>query len=55
MKTVNYTAALRTQLDLVRQTSNEVCREDANKTAEQLLAEIEFLKNLLDGAAQLIS
>jgi hypothetical protein len=48
MQTVTYTEALKNQLAMVRETANELAREEPAKSVEQLLAEIRFVKDLLD-------
>lgn len=54
MKKVNYTEALKKQLELVRSFSQELAKEAPNKSVEQFLAEIEFVKNLVEETKQFI-
>ncbi|MBT1689937.1 hypothetical protein [Dawidia soli] len=54
METVTYTEALKYQLAMVRETANELAKEEPSKSVEQLLAEIKFVKELLDEACQFV-
>lgn len=55
MKKVIYTQTLKNHLNLIKKTSNELAKEEPYKTVEQLLAEIEFVKNLLEESKQFIN
>lgn len=55
MKKVIYTQALKNHLDLIKKTSIELAKEEPYKSTEQLLAEIQFVKNLLEESKQFIS
>jgi hypothetical protein len=48
MKTVTYTKTLKKQLENVRKTLSELEKEDPRKSVEQFLAEIEFIRDLLN-------
>jgi hypothetical protein len=55
MKKVIYTQALKNQLDLIKRTSHELAQEESYKSVEQLLAEIEFIKTLLEETKRFIN
>jgi hypothetical protein len=48
METITYTRALKAQLDLIKKVSEELAKEEPEKSIEQFVAEIEFVKSLLD-------
>ena len=54
MQNVNYTEALKSQLELIEKAINVSAKEVPGKTIEQLLAEIQFLKEALEEAKHLI-
>jgi hypothetical protein len=54
MKNVTYTELLKNQLDLIRKTTAELSKEDPAKSVEQFLAEIIFVKTLLEETEEFI-
>lgn len=52
---VLYTAKLKEQLHLIRQTTTELVKEVPEKSVEQFLAEIEFVKGQLGELKQSVN
>jgi hypothetical protein len=55
METITYTRALKAQLDLIARVSEALAKEEPGKSIEQFIAEIEFVKRLLDEAKGLVA
>ena len=53
MQKVSYTEELKEQLENIRACANEMAKEDPDKSVQQLLAEIEFVKGLLEEVKEL--
>ena len=47
MKNITYTPTLKEHLEFITKASNELAKEEQNKSVEQFLAEVEFIENLL--------
>lgn len=52
---VKYTEALKKQLHLITRTTTELVKEVPEKSVEQFLAEIEFVKGQLDELKQSVN
>ena len=52
---VTYTEELKTQLHQVKRTTAELVKERPEKSLEQFLAEIEFVKGQLEEVKQMVS
>jgi len=48
MSTITYNHELSTQLQIIRNTAEQFTSEDITKSAAQMIAEIDVIKNMLD-------